>query len=84
MATILSDTLQACDDCAIAIANGDYTGMDGATEQCVKDALGRWAKQGCLVVGEELGFSWHGCDICDSDLGGNVHQVSLLGERDEI
>ncbi len=80
MAHIISDGLQACDDCTIAIANDDYSGMDADTAETVRSGITLWSKQGYLVIGEELGFSHHGCDICDSNLAGNAHSVTLLGD----
>ncbi len=68
----------ACDDCVIAIANDDYTGMDDETEARVRKGLeriGEW-----LVVGDELGFEHSRCAVC-GDLPGNRHQVGYLKEK---
>jgi len=78
MAQVLFDDLLACDDCTIAIANDDYTGMDDATKAQVKAGLERWSREGWLVVGDEHGFSSQGCDICNRGWAGNKHSVTVL------
>lgn len=65
----------ACDDCVIAIANDDYSGMDDKQEKATKDGIDRLGKW--LIVGEEYGFSWRRCDVCDG-LAGNRHEISYL------
>jgi hypothetical protein len=63
----------ACDDCVIAIANDDYTGMDDqrATEVAsALEAIGRY-----LIVGDELGCMAGGCDVCGWMGYGNMHIV---------
>jgi len=65
----------ACDDCAIAIANGDYSGMSEAIEARVKagiERIGQW-----LIVGDEEGFRWRACAVCGA-LPGNRHAVGYL------
>lgn len=78
MARIVADGLRACTDCTIAIANDDYTGMDDSTEQRVRAGIARLSVRGYPVIGDELGFSWQGCDVCQNGLGGDKHEVSLL------
>ncbi len=68
---------QACDDCVIAIANNDYTGMDDATEARVRAGIERIGQY--LVVGDESGFSNHRCDVCN-DMPGNRHAVGYISE----
>ena len=66
---------ECCDDCTVAIANDDYTGMNDAQESATRaglDRIGQW-----LIVGEETGFSWRRCDVCDG-LAGNRHAVGYL------
>lgn len=86
MAHVIEDDLTACTDCLMAIANGDFSGMDDATEKRVRTALDEWGKRGTLVPSgdedEEEHFSWSACDICDSGLGGNRSKVALLGDGD--
>lgn len=74
--TIIADGLLACQDCTIAIANDDYSGMDDATEARVKAGIERLA--GYAVIGDEVGFSWRGCDCCLDGLGGHKHTFSIL------
>ena len=67
----------ACEDCTVAIANDDYSGMDDETEQRVRAGIkkiGQW-----LIVGEETGFTWRDCGVCGG-LAGNRHEVGYLEE----
>ena len=64
-----------CDDCVQGIANDDYTGMDDETEKRVREGIE--SAPGWLVVGDEEGFSWRKCDVCDG-LAGNRHKVGYL------
>ena len=84
---VVRDGIYACDDCVQAIANDDYTGLDywcsGAEERNARMAqiqagIGRLAKDGYLVVGEEVGFTHAGCGVCLDGLGGNKHEVKVL------
>jgi hypothetical protein len=77
--TILFDELLACDACANAIANGDYEGYDAGEEAATKRGIRDWSREGDLVLGDEYGFSWRGCDCCDNGLGGNKHYFAVLG-----
>lgn len=62
-----------CDDCAVAIANDDYSGMDDAQEAATRAGLKR---EGWVVVGDEAGFMHSRCDICNG-LPGNRHSFFL-------
>lgn len=67
----------ACDDCVVAIANDDYSGMDDETEARVRAGLqriGQW-----LIVGKETGFSHKSCVVCGG-LAGDRHDVGYLAE----
>ena len=66
----------ACDGCALAIANNDYTGMSDAQEAFTRAGLERIGE--CLIVGGELGFSSYGCRVCRNGLAGNKHEVGYL------
>lgn len=70
------NTLQACIDCVMIIANDDASGMDDATEKACREGIA--AIEGYLVVGDEVGFSWKGCDVCKNGLGGDMHEVHVL------
>lgn len=80
MAQVIEDELLACGDCTIAIANGDFSGMDDETKAKVKAGLERLSKRGYPVIGKEYGFTWRGCDCCLNGLGGNKHTFALLGD----
>jgi hypothetical protein len=67
---------QACDDCVIAIANDDYTGMSDERAAEVRAGLKRIGE--FLTVGEDEGFRWYGCRVCGSSLAGNRHRVGYL------
>jgi len=69
------DLGEACDDCTIAIANDDYSGMDEETAARVQSGIARVGQY--LIVGEELGFSWRACTICGG-LAGNRHAVGYI------
>lgn len=71
------EELEACDDCTIAIANDDYSGMDDEQEEATRAGLEALAEDGYLVVGDELGFSNSECEICGA-MAGNRHEVALL------
>jgi hypothetical protein len=59
-----------CIDCTMAHVNGDFTGMDEATEAAVKAGMDR---TGHLIVNtdDHDEFSWSRCDGCGSRLGGD-------------
>jgi len=78
---VIADGLRACADCALAIANDDYSGMDDEREDQVRTAVHHLYTDGYPVIGDELGFSWQGCDCCHSGLGGDMYELSILGAR---
>ena len=68
-----------CSDCASAIANDDYTGMDDAQENATRagiEELNQW-----LVVGDELGFTWQPCAVCGG-LAGDRMAVGYLTQAE--
>lgn len=65
----------ACDDCTIAIANNDYSGMDDTQETATKAGIERIRKY--LIIGDELGFEHSRCAVCNG-LPGDRHQVGYL------
>jgi hypothetical protein len=67
----------ACDDCVIAIANDDYSGMDDKQELATRRGIERINEH--LIVGDEQGFSWRSCAVCKG-LAGNRHAVGFLKE----
>jgi len=84
------DDLSVCSDCAMAIANGDFTGLDyhygaKANERQAeivagldKEAAagGYWVMSG--DENEESWFSWSSCDCCDSGLGGDRLKAAVI------
>lgn len=69
--------MRICIDCAIAHVNGDFTGMDEATEARVRAGMDR---TGYLVVDTDSfdEFSWSRCDGCLSTLGGSRYDASRI------
>lgn len=70
------DTIAVCVDCYMAVANGDLPDNSQRAQEvlaAVKE-LGPHA-----VPGYELGFSWYPCACCLSHLGGDRHEVIILG-----
>lgn len=70
---------QACVSCVMAISNGEYSQLDAATKAAVKAGIAEIP--GLPVIGEEIGFSWRGCDVCKSQLGGDFHSVGYLASE---
>ena len=68
-----------CIDCADAIANYDFTGLDyhyserEARERMAEILAGMDGR--ALSIGEECGFSWRACDCCGSRLGGDRFEL---------
>jgi hypothetical protein len=67
----------ACEDCTIAIANDDYSGMDAATEAKVRAGIARVNQH--LVIGDNIGFTHAPCAVCGG-LAGDRHEVCYLAE----
>lgn len=78
---VIRDNLEVCDDCIVAIANADFSGMDDATEQAVKQGIQDLQKNGLYLVAgdEDFEFSQSNCDCCGG-LPGRRYSASLLGE----
>ena len=75
MATVLS-TVSVCVDCVETVAYGDdvtwarvmcgFTNAFSAHVTCSEDC-------------GDCGFSWSACEGCNSGLGGDRHEVTILG-----
>src|SRR5689334_19561576 len=63
-----------CDDCTIAIANDDYSGMDDKQEAATRAGLAEYTTH--IAIGDEAGFMHSRCDICNG-LPGNRHGFYL-------
>ena len=69
------EELAACSDCLMAIANGDFSGMDDETEARVRAGM---ARHGWLIAGDSersAEFSTIPCDVCGDRFHGSRHQV---------
>lgn len=86
MAKVIRDGLMFCQDCTMAAANDDYTGLSYlGEEEATSRASFIKAKLGSLgghaVPGDtEREFSWRACDCCESSLGGSRYEFLLLGD----
>ena len=76
--TEIIENLWICVDCYVAIANADFSGMDGETARAVRSGLengGLWA---LISDGENSDpFSMSPCDCCKSHLGGERFKATL-------
>jgi hypothetical protein len=70
-----------CDDCAVAIANDDYSGMDDKQEAATRKGLSEITSY--VVIGDEVGFMHDRCDICDG-LAGSRHSFFLPEIHQEV
>jgi hypothetical protein len=68
--------LEICADCAIVAANDDWSGVSDEHGQAIRDGFDRL--DGHLVVGDELGFSWSRCEVCNG-LAGDRYRAVLVG-----
>lgn len=67
----------ACDDCVIAIANDDYSGLLDFRAREIRAGIA--AAPGYLVVGDDRDeFSFSPCDVCGSRLGGARTDVGVM------
>jgi len=75
---------EVCDDCIIAIANDDYSGMDDERDAAVRAGLERInSKYGYLVAGDETTeFTWRSCDCCGAG-GGRRHRAVAMAKGKE-
>ena len=63
-----------CGDCLIWQANGDDTGFSDSPDMEVHNAAVRTAPR-LNVSDVDLGFSWHECDSCHDNFGGERFQA---------
>ena len=70
---------ECCTDCALIIVNDDDSGINDPATHRAAMARG-YERLGCIAyyVGDDVGFSYRSCDVCDSGLGGD--RFELLGE----
>lgn len=72
----------ACIDCVLAIANDDYSGMEGDTAARVRHAIARLNAEGYSLnvdtYDSEPHFSHAACDVCQSCLAGDRLPITFL------
>ena len=70
-----------CGNCIQAIANDDYSGMSDEEAEKVSNTISKEEVDNRYLVigdGENEGFSWRNCDLCN-DLPGERYKAALLG-----
>lgn len=77
--------LTVCSECAAAIANNDYTGLDNnpaSAEQRaaeIRAGLTAWNTDGFyLAVTGHAGYETGPCDCCNTHLAGDRHHAAAL------
>jgi hypothetical protein len=93
METKESFMLDACTDCAMAVANGTRDVMENleyhTSEEYAREwfdnftkASDRWFSKGYVLVNgseeDDTTFSWSSCDVCGSHLGGSRMSVVAI------
>jgi hypothetical protein len=66
----------ACADCVMVSANGE-----GASEDWDAETYGRNVAGHMVAIGDDYGFSWWSCDLCDTRLAGERFHVTLIPHR---
>ena len=83
MATVVTDGLRVCVDCALLIANGEVTDSDGndIAEQVAERQVAVWGNDARWLVltdYDEPFFSWSDCEGCGSTLGGDRMLAAVI------
>ncbi len=75
------ETLMACDDCLMYVANDDIPDERPDLRRLI-DAQLDMSTSKWLCVGDDAEdeFSWRPCECCGSTLGGRRNQLILMGE----
>lgn len=68
----------ACIDCVVAINHGDYSCLTPRKAELVRTGIERIGRH--IIVAEEYGFTWRGCDVCGVNVAGDKHVVGYLRE----
>jgi hypothetical protein len=84
----VNQKIWVCSDCLMAIANGDFSGLDNDPETADRRQAeiekGIESFEGYLVVGDDdIEFSHDGCECCGSPLAGSLYEVIELVDEDE-
>lgn len=73
--------LAACADCLVWVANRDDSGMDDdeRAETVRSKCHDLQTNEGVVLIseGEDLGFSWQACEICDGLAGDRYRMVAV-------
>ncbi len=71
------ETISVCEDCAMVLINGDYSGIEYAftnpseSEKRIKEVqVGVTNMPPVVYNGDHDEFSWSPCECCGSTLGG--------------
>lgn len=79
MAHVIEDEILVCDECAVTIANDDYSDIEPEHRARVLAGIACLNQRGYPVIDYDFGFSWKPCQCCGS-LAGYRHSVALLGD----
>ena len=78
MARIIENDLLACDDCTLAIASGDYSGMTDDRRRDVRAGYEQLFRRGYAAVTDDYGYARRACDCCGTEQAGNRTGFILL------
>jgi len=73
--------ISVCADCIGYIANSEFSpDLSGKDEKRILSHEKYYTDQGYWIAGggEDLGFSWQPCELCERPLGGDRYQASLI------
>lgn len=72
--------IKACSDCIMLVANGETpVDMDEDETAAYVAEIADYTRGWDLVYGgDDLGFTYDGCDVCGSPLGGDRWRVHLM------
>ena len=88
------DDIEICSDCLLYHESGDMSYLELSDDQ--EEVLQRveagakdLVKRGLVLVSKsseehEPFFSWTRCDVCDSKLGGDRHEATLLRKENHV
>ena len=76
----VKSTLSVCQDCLVALANGDFTAISDARVLAVKHGLERLGPD-AVAVGDEYGFRRSPCECCQDWHHGERYSVAVLASK---
>jgi hypothetical protein len=74
-------SISVCQDCLIAITNGDFSGMDEGQAEATEKGMYRLtgSHRVYLIAGDtEHGFSVNKCDCCRSKMHGDRFEALVM------